>query len=332
MRISNQWTSRLSVFLVSGLLGACATGPSKHVEKEDAEAAARSQKYMTNLEVEPLVENSSVTCTVPAWALKPAPARSSGASKEWPQLVAHANACAKAKNWRNLEILGYSLARADVDSPWGAYFLSIAADATGDRARALWMIDLAQKKAGGRSGLFMYQKGRILFELGETAQAMKLIERAVELDKKLLDGHLFLARIYHRDTELDRATKHYQAVLAGDSKNHLALVGLAEVKLAQGAGDEAADLYAKVVAAQPTGLQAWLRLAYIQETVQKNPVHALNTYRSIKSSIERGQIKDRPEFDLAARIKALEESTKPRVPAAKAASAQGETKNEKKVK
>lgn len=333
MRISEQWTTRLAAFLIlSGLLSACATGPSKLGEHEDAEAAAKSQVYMTNLEIEPLAEKSSASCTIPQWALKPAPARASGPSKEWPQLVAHANACAKARNWRNLEILGYALARADVDSPWGAYFLSLAAEANGDRSRALWMIDLAQKKAGGRSGLFMYQKGRIMFELGDTAQAMKLIERAIELDKRLIDGHMFLARIYHRDSELGRAATHYQAVLAAEPKNHVALAGLAEVKLAQGAGDEAADLYAKVVAAQPSGLQAWLRLAYIQETVQKNPVHALNTYRHIKSSIEKGQIKGRPEFDLAARIKALEESTQPRVPAAKAASAESEAKKEKKVK
>jgi len=333
MRIWEQRTIRLSAFVTfSVLVAACASGPQKKTETVDAEAEKRSQIYMANLEVEPLGETGSGTCAVPSWALKPAPARGSGPSKEWPRLVAHANACVKAKIWRNVEILGYALGRADIDSPWGAYFLSLAAEASGDRARALWMIDLAQKKAGGRSGLFMYQKGRILFELGETAQAMELVGRAVQLEKRLTEGHLFLARIYHRDLELERAAKHYQAVLGADGKNFVALAGLAEVKLAQGAGDEAAALYAKLVAAQPSGLQNWLRLAYIQETVQKNPAEALNTYRNLKSSIEKGQIKDRPEFDLAARIKALEESTAPRVPAAKAASVEGGKEDGKKVK
>lgn len=334
---TNQRTASFAftfVLVMSGLLmSGCASSSSRNAMQEDANAAAKSRVYMVNLEVFPANEKKAgQKCSVPSEALKPAPARSSGPSKEWKSFVEHANACAQAQDWKNLEVLGYALARADIDSPWGAYFLSLAAEGSGDRARALWMIDLAQKKAGGKSGLFVYQKGRILFALGEVAESMKALERAVQLDTSLTEGHVFLARIYHRDLELDRAARSYQAVLTNHSNHQLALIGLAEVKLAQGVGDEAAALYARVVANEPSGLSSWLRLAYIQETIQKNAQTALGTYRNIKTSMDRGQIKERPQFDIVARIKTLEEAVSPRVPAAQAASAKDKASPEKSVK
>jgi tetratricopeptide (TPR) repeat protein len=135
------------------------------------------------------------------------------------------------------------------------------------------------------------------------------------MDPTLGEGHFFLAEIYHRDLDLDQAAKYYSKALEVDSKHFGSLAGMAEVMLQKNKADEAASYYQRAVAAQPTRLQAWLRLAYIYETVQKNTVQALNTYKGMKSSIDSGQLRERPSFDLNSKIKDLQETLQPRVPA-----------------
>lgn len=309
--------ARVLTVLAALALAGCATSPMRDSGKEDAAAAARSQAYMTSLELVPestkLID--SKPCVVPSAAEKPAPGQTAGPSKDWKSLVAHANTCVKEKNWSTLEILANAIARMDIDSPWGAYFMSVSAQGRGDLQRALWMADLAQKKAGGRAGLYSYQKGRIYFEMKEMSRAMREIESAIALDSRLYEGHLFLAQIHHRDLELDQAASSYAKVIEANPKHFAALSGLAEVKITQGSLDEAADLYRQAIAAQPDHLRAWVRLAYVFETLQKNNPQALNTYKGLKSSIDSGAVRERPDFDLNAKIKTLQEAVQPRVPA-----------------
>jgi tetratricopeptide (TPR) repeat protein len=322
-------------FLSTVLAAGCATAPkgASPQVKEDAAAAARSQTYLDNLELIPAYATLSdvKTCTVPSSADKPAPGQAAGPSKDWRALLQYANACVKVKNWATLETLANAIARTDIDSPWGAYFLSVAAEGRNELQRSLWMADLAQKKAGGRSGLFAYQKGRVFFKMKETTRAMKEVERAVAMDATLAEGSFFLAEIYHRDLELDKAAQYYTKAISADAKHFGSLAGMAEVMLQQNKADDAAAYYQKAIAVQPARLQAWLRLAYIYETVQKNTVQALNTYKGMKSSIDSGQLRERPSFDLNHKIKDLQEATQPRVPAQAQAQAKA-VENKKSLK
>jgi tetratricopeptide (TPR) repeat protein len=227
----------------------------------------------------------------------------------------------KEKNYKVLETLATAIARIDIDSPWGAYFLSVSAEGSGDFQRALWMADLAQKKAGGISGLFSYQKARVLYGLKETNLAMKEVEHAIALDSKLAEGYFFLAQIHDRDLETDLAVKNYQAALNADPKHYGALIYLAELRLQANKADDAASLYAKAIEVRPEQISSWLRLAYIYETVQKNNQLALNTYKGLKSSMDGGAVHGRPDFDLSAKIKALESTVQARVPAAQSQAA-----------
>ena len=238
-----------------------------------------------------------------------------GPSKEWKLLVSYANACVKQKNWKTLEQLANSIARIDINSPWGAYFLSVSAEGSGDLLRALWMAELAQKKAGGRSGLYSYQKGRLLFAMKETTKAMLEMQHAVNLDAHLAEGYYFLGQIHDRDLETDLATKNYQAALDAKPTHYGALVAMAELKIAAGAGPEAAALYSKAIELHPEQLKPWVRLGFIYETLQKNPAQALATYRALKSSLDSGSLHDHPDFDLNAKIKTLETQAQARVPA-----------------
>ena len=303
--------------LVAGaalFLAGCASTPAGSV-KEDKSAQLKSQIFVEGASYVVAGEARS-SCSVPAGAEKVQIRKEAGPSKDWRDLVAHANGCVADKNWAVLDQLAALIARNDIDSPWGSYFYSVAAEGNGDFTRALWMADLAQKKAGGRSGLFYYQRAHTLLSMKETVKGMADMEKALSLDPSLMDGQLYLAEIYHRDQQLDQAAKFYGGALALDGKNYRALTGLAEVKLRQGDGAKAAEYYQKATASHPQQMQPWVRLAYIYETVQKSPEQALATYKILKTGLEGGSIKGaRPEVDLNAKIKTLEQAVAPRVPA-----------------
>jgi len=218
-----------------GILVGCAGGPQ--VAQEDANAAKASRSFMEDVVLVPASEKLSenAPCALPPEAqktdVKPQPGQTTGPSKDWKKLVAHANACVKNRNWRTLETLANAIARTDMDSPWGAYFLALSAEGTGELGRALWMIELAQKKAGGRSALFMYQKGRLFFQMKDTAKAMKEIEKAVALDPGMAEGHLFLGDIHRRDQQAAQAQACYLAAMKADPKNERAIAALQEMNV-----------------------------------------------------------------------------------------------------
>ena len=138
---------------------------------------------------------------------------------------------------------------------------------------------------------------------------------AIGLDDKLAEGHFFLAEIHWRDLELDQAASHYETAIKGDEKMAKAMAGLAEVKLRKGGHSEAADLYARAIGLKAEPLRWWVRLGFIYETLEKNHQQALSTYKNLKWSIEQGKVRGRPEFDLGAKIKALEALVQPPVAA-----------------
>lgn len=323
----------LYVIMLSGFAIGCATSgkSTDSAQKADLAAEKASREYVNDLALVALEEKpaAGVKCINP-FEVKSIEAKGSVQvkNKDWKMMVNHANACTIEKNWRTLEGLANAMARSDVDSPWGAYFLSLSAEGLGDLHRANWMADLAQKKAGGKVGLFSFQKGRLLFALKETSLAMQEIESALKLDPSLVEGHLFLGSIYRRDGELERAEKLYMAALNVDQKHLKALTSLAEIKLERNLPAEAAEFYTRLVSARPEILQAWLRLAFIYETLEKNGSRALATYKSLRNSIAAGSVVGRPDFDLNAKISALEQSLQPRTPAqAKAEVSSGSSNN-----
>lgn len=313
----------------SALLASCATGGGGTT---DHVAAEKSRAYIEGMSFV-LAGQASGVCALPTAAQKIAMSSTDGPSKEWRDLLAKASACAGEKNWKTLEQVAQTLARTDINAPWGAYFMSVAAEGTGDWARAMWMVELAQKKAGAPNGLFLYQHGRIWLGLKETAKAMADVQKAVSLEPKLTMGHLFLAQIHQRDLEWTPAAEHYVAALAADDKNWRALGGLAEVRYEMGQMDESAQLFSRALAWQPTRLDWWLRLGSIYEGQKKNE-QALTTYKALRTSLEKGDVKQRPSIDVQAKIKALEESiATARQPAtAKAAQASAVKPDEKRSK
>jgi tetratricopeptide (TPR) repeat protein len=310
------------------LATACATGGGIGNDKV---AAEKSKAYLEGISYV-LAGSSGGTCALPTASQKTAMSSTDAPSKEWKDLLQKASACAGEKNWKTLEPVAETMARIDINAPWGAYFLSVAAEGRGDWQRALWMDELAQKKAGVPNGLFLYQHGRIMLGMKDTTRAMSDVRKAVAVEPRLTMGHMFLAQIHQRDLEWDQAGEHFAAVLAQDDRNVTALAGLAEVRFHQDKHQEAADLYSKAISWNGTHVDWWLRLGSLYENNLKNPALALNTYKGLRTLLDKGEVKQRPtSIDLNAKIKTLEDSMNAaRQPATQASAAKPDQARSKK--
>lgn len=284
------------------MLVGCASGPSVKTAATEMKATEAQKVYLEGMTV--LSENKLTLdkCTDPSMTKE----------KSWKVIVRNANACVKAQNWRGVEQHAQELARVEINSPWSAYFYSLAAERTGDLPRAVWMIDLAMKKSPG-AGLFHYQKGRVFWQLKTYKDAVAEMTKAVSADSSLIDAHLFLAQAYHRDLNLDRAVTHYEAVLNSDSKQFMSLQGLADVRLQQGKPDKAVTLLNQAVAQQGSDMGLRLKLAQTSEQLEQFEV-ALTNYKAARDLARSG--KNTPVgVDINEKIKALETKLAPRAPA-----------------
>ena len=221
------------------------------------------------------------------------------------QLLELGNACVQAKKWPMLEKIGSRLAKIDHSSPWGAYFLSIGSQGQGNHTRALWMADLALKKSP-KLGFLHYQKGRVLWGMGEYETSVKSMNDALKYDKTLTDAHLFLGQIYYRDRDVKKAAKHFKGVLKTEPSNLAALIGVAESYYQAKDNKDAIVYFEKAVDQAPSNLEIRFRLADVYEK-ENQYGEALTTYRRIKRLMRSNKRKrSTTGVNVAEKIEALE--------------------------
>ncbi len=243
--------------------------------------------------------------------------------KDWKTLLEAVNSCAEQNQWLSVETIGYELLKTNVNSPWGAFYLSLAAEYNKDLPRSLWMVDLAIKKASSQMAILQFQRGRILWLLDQKSQAIKEFTQTVKLDKNIYDANLFLAEISYHDLDYKVAAQKFKDVLLVDSGNLRSLTDGAECAIANSDTLLASQYLEKAIAIKPEALGPRVRLAMVYEEMQKQPQLAVNTYRALKDAISNGVVRERPAIDLIEKIKNLEASlqkdAKPKRSAAAAA-------------
>jgi Tfp pilus assembly protein PilF len=212
--------AQTAIFALALGLAGCASQPKSN---EKSQATEPQKKAVVEAYAVALTSGSGFTCAIDK----------SGAPTDERELLGRAGACASRKDWNTLEAVSSALAERNPEQPWGVYFLSVAAEERGDHARAMWLIDQAIKKTTPQ-GLFHYQRARIWFSLNETHKAISEFERAVATDPRLTEAELFMADIYLRDLDTEKAAKYYDSVLAKDATNSRALAGLAEARTVSG--------------------------------------------------------------------------------------------------
>lgn len=288
-------TYQLTLALASLVLAGCAsTGTPTAATARKSDSAVQQAKvdvYLQGLTATP-VASAGETCT----AVKNA---------SWKTMVSKASACVRSAQWALVEDYAYELSRTDVDSPWGLYFYSLAAEGKKDYHRALWMIEAAIKKASPKVALFRYQKGRLMWLDKPSEAALKEIEAAVKADPNLIDGYVFLGDARLRSWDLSQAENHFSAAVRLKSNHYEAVRGLADVKRLKGNLRDSIPLLAQAQSLKPTELSTRVYLAAAYEE-EKQHSEALSTYRKLRESMISGLIKEKPDFDVNEKIRSLE--------------------------
>lgn len=280
------------IIAISLVLLACATGPSSKPV-----TAVSSTPYTENLSHQSMRNKlSGEACNTK---------NSDWTKSSWKKLLSTANACVSSGKWAEVEELGNHLARVEHVAPWGAYYLSLAAEARGDFNRALWMAELAGKKAP-KNPLIVYQQGRIYWQIEEFDKAIEFFKAAVKIDSSLVDAHLMLGKIFLRDQDFSEAHKHLQAVVTLESSIAEAHYGLAECLLQQGDTKSSLESLQKAISLSPKNIFWRLKEAKILEENEKDYEAALTSYKKIQSLALSRQLDNQPPADLKDRIARLE--------------------------
>ncbi len=199
----------LALILVTG----CATGPAEKMEKgessKDGKADLQDVKTVDTTYSEGIKASSNlkssrarVSCNEYANVDK----------KNWRDLLEAGFSCIQKKNWDALSSIASKLSHNHLKAPWGPYYRSIVAEQRGDFARAIWMADLALKKAPDNA-MILFQKARILWVTKKETASYEMMKKVVEADPNNYDALLFLGNIHYRDREFVEALGYYDKVL-----------------------------------------------------------------------------------------------------------------------
>jgi len=291
---------RLELPLILLLAGCGTTGA---VTKKEPAAEPQAKTYTQSISSVGLAYVQASQCPK---SLKSADAL---AKADWKELVSMANGCVKAERWSHVDDLAEVLSTREPRAPWGAYYWALVAEARHDHSRAVWMIDLALKKAP-EAGVLHFEKGRLLWKDGSFTPAMESLLKAVQLDGSLSEAHVFLGQIYFRDQDYAKATQHFYTVLKSRPTDPIALSGLAESRLQAGDTNGALEAIKRAVSAYPDRIEFALREAYIFETIVGDKVQALEAYRGAKNVISSKRIKGAVAANVEKKISELEKLTR----------------------
>lgn len=283
------------VLVLSIFVGACSS--LKKVDDADSMTAGKfAASYLEKTDAVTLDNAKVGDCPTDGWE-----------SVDWKKAVAFANACVKAKDWVKVDKIGNHLAIQAYLTPWGPYFLSLSAAARKDYPRAQWLLELASKKAP-QEGIFHYQLGRLAWENGDEAVAIKELTQASDMNSSLVEAQTLLGLLAYRKQDNSTAERRFQKALEADPTHWPAMMGLASVKIKNGNWKEAEELLVKSVKMKPASSKARLALAQVQETHLQKLSDALQTYKDIKSLSAERKLDEGIKVNLEEKIQSLEKS------------------------
>lgn len=229
------------------------------------------------------------------------------ASPDWRKVVSYANACVKAKDWRKVEMIGNYLAVNAHLTPWGPYYLSLAAQYRKDYPRATWMLELALKKAPNE-GIFHYQLGRLNWELGDDAGALKELKLASDLNPSLADAHYVMGHMALQKEDFSGAQTLLRKALGIDSKHWPSTMAMATVHMKMGDWSKAESVLEDAVRMNPRSTKARLALAQVQEMHLKKLQEALYSYKELRSYAQDKKLDESVHLNLDEKIQSLEKN------------------------
>lgn len=285
-----------------GLKNESARGPAKPQDKISETQKAKILEYSHHVDAKTLRDLNKRKAICP----KTTPNLKSGA---WAEALKLASACAEFAQWSQVEALGQHLAVHEPLAAWGPYLLGVAAEGQGDLQRAMWMNELALKKAP-EEGILIYQRGRILFALRDEERAIESFKQAVAVRPELAEAQLILGQVADEKGDAKSASAYYQKALNADPSLLSAMLGLANNQMKSGDGKGAESTLEMAMSSYPKSYRARLMMAQTQESVLKNHEKSLNVYRRLRE-MDRDKRLDSPlDLDVDKKIHELESEIK----------------------
>ncbi len=227
----------------------------------------------------------------------------------WKVQVQAANACVRSGQWSMVEDLGNQLAQAHHLGPWGAYYLSLAAEHRNDLGRAAWMNELALKKAP-KNGLLLFQQGRLQWLARDQVAALKSFQAAIDADARLTEAHMILGQQAFLNNDLKTAAIRFQSAVSNEPRHLPALLGVAEVAMKGKDSKVAGEALAQAIFHHPGSFRARLKQAQVFEILEKNFPMALEAYKRMRGLEKERKLDARVDFDLDGKIRQLEGAVK----------------------
>lgn len=292
-----QQMSNIIVCALALTLAACASAPA--MKKVEGSTADIKPSYSEKVAAAP-ADKAKVSVPCPA-----SPAQ--WENQDWKKVAQMANACVKAGDWYKVETIGNYLSVKASLTPWGPYYLGLAANFRKDHPRAIWMLELALKK-NPNEGLFQYELGRIAWDMGDETQAKQRLKAASDLSPGLTEAHWVLGQIAVDANDFSQAESRLKKALESDSRHWPSLMSMAALKMKTKSWEEAEDYLAKAVDQNPRSAKARLALAQVQEQHLKKFREAINGYKELRQLTATRRLDEAPTMNFDQKIKDLEKS------------------------
>lgn len=318
----------------------CATG-SKDGASSDSSRSASSQTKKgasvpapamskeTPIPPPPLYTDKVTGVTLEQMRSASCPQDAKWESLAWEKIVPLANACVKSKDWSKVEKMGDVLAKRAYLVPWGAYYLALSAETRKDFPRAVWMLELALKKAPNE-GIFYYEMGRIHWELGNAPLAIKNFKEASDKNATLTEAHWVLGQVALNQRKNSDARMYLKRALESSPKHFPSLMSMAQLEINSKNWAQAEQLLTLAISINSFSTKARLALVKTQEDELKKFDEALSGYKEIKKLAAAKKLDEVPIVNFDEKIQNLQDSIK-RASAAEKLTSRQPSGEEKKV-
>lgn len=202
--------------------------------------------------------------------------------QDWGKMLRIGFACVNKGDWKKVEEIGEVFSVRHIDAPWGAYFLSLASEKSGDMPRAFWMIGLADRKTPDNA-IIEFQKARLLWLQDQKDASFQAAKKALQLEPKLTEAALLMAQVYFSDYDFDSAQKYYRLVLNANEENFQAVLGMAESFAQLDKHKDSIPFYIRAIKLKRNRIDLAYALADIYETKMNDYKRALEWYEKISA-------------------------------------------------
>ena len=202
--------------------------------------------------------------------------------KRWGSIMRKVNRCVQGRHWDAVAHAGSQMARFRPRSPWGAYYMSLAAEGKKHYQLALWMIDLAMKK-DIKVSVLHYQKARVLWLLEQEELAKKEMKIADEISNKktrVPEVSLSLGLAGFSAQDCDQAMGYFEKLTSKQIRTYQLTVPYSECMAQKGQIKKAIQLVQKHLS-RDRDPAVMLQRGRLEEFYRKDLATALKVYEVI---------------------------------------------------